>query len=410
MQTLVHGINPVHTASYGQAFLKSRHYRAIKYIQENEVLNRGILDLGSGFLPVFIVELFGRNWQSAVETLFGNGLRLLTNFISPLLLVPLWNKISAARNNLPIALKGLFKVQFEDLIPEVSLETFRQKLTETGCGDPDSISKLSLTELKSLKKKLLDAKTFVRKLDLLSVGFLTYVSSWMRNWFTRKVLGVVGHVGELGLLSESQRRQSSGFYEKFKFLLFGVGLIPLFVGSIWDANKLRQAVSVSKSEAEKDIVLNHMRSNMGSLDYYDGYITKRGNLLRHNVYGGIASRLLASRSVNEFIERLVRLTVSLLGNFWGDLIAHKALAKRSDKQYGTEIISSEKVKALSQLEVELNEAVKRKDKKAANKFLKSIKGQIKTYYQSMSLNAFVMAVVTIFSIWNTTRRVRKGAY
>lgn len=416
MPSVVTKTIPAHQGS--QVYLKSKHYRATKQIQENQVLNRAILDLGSGFVPVFLVELLGRNWQTAVETLFGNVLRLFTNYAAPLGLVPVFNNISGKRNNLPDSLDNLFSVQFEDLTPDTNVQAFRKKLFEiVNKKGHETIKKMSDDELSSLKRKLLDAKSFVRKLDLMSVGFLTYSSPWIRNLFTKSILRVSGYPGELGVLGESEREQSASIHERFGLLKFASGLLFLFLGSHWDAEKFKKAVSLPKEETGKDMLLNHMRGNMKNFDYYKGYITKRGNIFRHNLYGGITSRLLASRSINEIIERLITMVISLTGNFWGDLIAHNTLARNHDKKYETKIIShskdglnGKKVKPLSLLENELEGAVKKGNDDNAVKLLESIKGQIKTYYQSMGLTALVMGVVTAFRIWNTKRRAAGGKY
>ncbi len=408
MSTITNITNHLSVFSNTENFITSKYYKTTKYIQENEVLNRGLLDMSSGFLPVALIELIGRNWQSAAETAFGNGLRLITNFLSPLALVPIWNKFAASKHGLPQELKGLFSIQFEDLTPDVIPEKLKEQLLEIK-ENTNVINAMTLSDITDLKKKLIDAKCLARKLDLMSVGFLTYLSPWIRNWFTKKVLGVVGFTGELNILSDSEREQGASFYERFKYLLFGGGLIPLFLGSAWDANKLKQALTAQQQDTGQDKFINHIKENLKN---FSGSITSKGNLFRHNLYGGVVSRIISSRSINEVIERTIRMGISLAGNFWGDVIAHKALAKRYDKKFDTEIIDPNKkeVKSLNKLEKEIKDAINDKDKSLISKLNKSITGQIKTYYQSMSTTAIATGLVTVFSIWNTKRRVDSGKH
>ena len=401
--------NNLSTVQDPEYIFKSNHYKTVKYIQENDVVNRAILDMGSGFVPVFLVELIGRNWQTAIETAFGNILRLLTNYVAPLTLVPLWSKLAAKKHNIQ-NIEGLFKIQFTDISPETSMETFKNTLLDIGINESKNIiNKMSNDELSSLKEKLIDAKLLIRKLDLTSIGLLTYISPWIRNWFTKNILKVAGYPGELNLLSESERETGNLLLRLSKFAL---GLIPLFGGIHLDTKYFKETISSAKEKTEGNKIVNWIKNNIKDFDYHNGNITNRGNILLQNILGGVSSRLLASRSINEAIERVITAIVSLTGNFWGDLVAHKTLARLHDKRFSTQIVSQEgnkKVKTLNELEQGLKKAIKAKDDNSTETHLKSIQGQIKTYYQSMSLSALVMAVVTVFRIWNTNRRIKKGA-
>ncbi len=399
--------------------LNSWYYKTMKSVQGNEVINRGIQDTVTGFVPTFTLELIGRNWKSAIETAVGNGLRIFANYISPLMLVPLGNYLTGKRNKLSHNINGLSKINFEDLTSEVTNEELKARLLEADKNkNQQNINSLTEEDLKSLKIKLLDSKLFVRKLDLLSVGFLNYVTPWLRNIFTKRVLGVSGYVGELDLLSDTEREQSAENHERFKYLKFAGGLLPLLIGTHWDMDQLKKSLTLPLDEVKKSSVLTHFRRRLDEFDYHEGYATGKGNLLRHNLYGGLSSRLLSCRSRNEFIEKgLVRPVVSLIGNFWADTVAHTALAKRHDKLNNTEIIINDKehikagkVKSLPELEKELNTSITEKDESTAEKFLRSIQGQIKTYWQSASISGFITTCAIGFNIWNTKRRVDKGSY
>ncbi len=402
MSLLVNNINPSNNLNCfdkAQTILNSRHYKTIKYVQENEVLNRGILDLGSGFLPVVLVELFGRNWQSAVETTFGNALRVITNYLSPIALAPVWNKIAASKHELPQNIQGLSSISFEYLTPDITPEKLKERLLETK-ENTDIVKNMSQEDILDLKKRLIETKCLSRKLDLMSGSLLTYIAPWVRNWFSKSILGVVGFTGELNVLSDSEREQSSSFYEKFKYLLFGGGLIPIFLGSTWDTNKLKNSLTNKDENSVQGKIAKQ------SFDYLNGFVTSKANLLRHNLYGGVISRIFSSRSINELFEKGIRMSISLIGNFWADSIAHKTLAKRYDRKYETEIIGPENndVKTLSRLEKELKDAITTKDESLIEKLTHSVSGQIRTYYQSMSITALATGLATAFNIWNTKRR------
>ena len=191
-------------------------------------------------MPTALTEAIGRNWKSGIESGSRITWYLVNSFFVPLIFIPALNKIAKSKFDLPKDFKKTFYNQFEDLLPEKNTEDgnkeFVEKLTKLEgeekvkefLGDKEEeYDKKAL----SFKDRLLEAKTFVMKSDVLFAGLLTYFVPWTTNWFSQRILGVTGFTGELDLLDESQKEESTQFHEKTKYFKFVLGLLPTIFGS-----------------------------------------------------------------------------------------------------------------------------------------------------------------------------------
>ncbi len=415
---------PAYKNKEAQEYVNSKHYKFIRTVQENTTLNRTFLMIGGIELPIVGTELIGRNWKTAAESFLRISLYLLTSLAVPLGLVPIWNKMSAKKHALPDKFNHIFEQQFEDLLPEKDIKTFKDKLIEIEgedkvkdyLGNDESSHE---QKLKDLKGKLVEAKADVVYKDKMSDGILTYIVPWIQVWFSKAVLKVTGFSGESHLLSEAEQEQSSEFHEKTKYLKFIGGALLTLFGTHKYAGLIKKAASEPQTDENKAGLQGFFRKHIKQFDYYKEKFGRRMNLFGTYLFGGIGGFLLTSRSLNEFIERALRMCVENPLTFWGDAFIHSKLAERADKNEGTTLIApnskpefgARAVKSLGELEKELHTADSSEDENQIKKGLNSMKRQINLYYKSMIIDGLLMGVLTTgFNIWNTTRRVLAGKY
>lgn len=427
----IQSLNPGNSLSELSKFnpyFASKFYRATREIQHNTILNRATVELLGADLPTTLTELVGRNWKTAVEVFFRITLFLVTSFFIPLLFIPILNKVAAKKFDLPKGFQKHFYNQFEDLTPEkdnpADNDQFKEKVVVLEGNDKVKSyligdKRIQEQKIKDYKKKLLDAKTYVMKLDILFSGLLTYLVPWVQVWFSKKILGVVGYTGETDLLSESQQEESARFYEKTKYLRFAFGLIPTVFGSNWYSNTVKRVATKKDVDLKNSKFESFIKKNIKQFDYYKEIYANKLNLAGTFLFGGDFGFLLTSRSLNEFIERCLRLAVFWPTMFLGVEWVNYKLCESHDKKNGTKIVDYERpkelwikpVKSLEKLEEELLEANIQNNTKKVNKATNAIKTQVKNYWLSILLDSLLMGVgLTAANIIGTKMRVRRGIY
>ena len=409
-------------------FLNSKSYRLTREIQNNTILNRATLELLGADIPSSLTELVGRNWKTAVEVAFRITLFLVTALFVPLLFIPFLNKHAASKFSLPKEFNHNYLNQFEDLIPEKDTqeenEKFRKKLIELEGEDKVKSAfgdnkKKQIEGIKDYKQKLIKAKSDVVKKDILYTGLLTYMVSWVQNWFSKHIMGVVGYTGETDLLNQSQLEESASFHEKTKYIKFAIGVLPTIFGSNWYSNKLSKAVTSKDEELKDSKFMSFIKKHVSQFDYYKEKYARKLNLAGAYLFGADLGFILGCRSLNEFFERILRLAVFWPTMFYGIEWVNAKFATSSDKKQGTHIIDQNaprefnipKVKMLGELEKELKDVSSSGDAEKANAILKSMKNQAKYFWGSILIDSLLMGVgLTGANIIGTKMRVARGIY
>ena len=138
------------------------------------------------------------------------------------------------------------------------------------------------------------------------------------------------------------------------------------------------------------------------------------------MFGADSGFLLASRSLNEFIERTFRLAVFLPTMFFGVEWVNSKLSESYDKKHGTSIVDYDspkemgirQVKSLDVLEKQLKQAEVEGDQSKIKLVSDTMKGQVRNYWLSILLDSALMGVgLTSANIIGTKIRVEKyGIY
>ena len=412
-----------------KSYMQSKFYRTTKEIQHNTILNRGIIELLGADIPTAFTELIMRNWKSAVESAFRITYYFINSLVIPTLIVPFLNKLAKSKFDLPKDFKKSFYTEFEDLLPEKrtdrDCEKFIGKLKDLEGEDAvksflGNDSKEHKNKIHDFMDKLIKAKSYVVKSDVLVGGLLTYFVPWTTTWFSKKVLGVTSYVGELDYLDSGQQEESIRFHEKTKYLKFGLGLLPTIFGSNWYSNKVYEVATKTQEEIQDNSVSKFVRRNIKQYDYHRGIYANKLNIAGTVLFGGDFGFLLSCRSLNELIEKTLRLAVFWPTMFFGVEWVNYKLSENQDKKYGTSIVDYEspkelgirQVKSLETLEEELIKAEKEGDNERIRLASGSIKGQVSNYWKSILIDSVVMGVgLTSANIIGTKIRVEKfGIY
>lgn len=419
--------------SNSSRFLSSKFYKLTKEIQHNTILNRATIEVLGADLPTVATELVGRNWRSAVESGFRITYYLVNSMVIPTLLMPLINKLSSYKHDLPKTLKNPFFIQFEELVPEKRTEEGNQEFIENlkKIEGEERVKKFLGEEpsrvnekINDFKEKMFKAKSFVFKLDSMLSGLLTFLVPWTTEWFSKKFLGVTAFAGEYDLLDDSQKEESVKFHESTKYFKFGIGSLVTVLGSNWSTRILNKAVETPLASIQKksfsDKAVSFVRNNLKHFDYYNEIYANRLNLAGTFLFGGDAGFLLGARTINELIERACRISVFMPTLIFGIEGVNSKFCEWSDKKHDTKIIDyesprelgSRRVKSLEELESDLSIAKERNDEISIKKAEESLEIQTYNYWKSILASSAILGVgLTGANIVGTKIRVEKfGIY
>ncbi|OGI19407.1 MAG: hypothetical protein A3B68_03670 [Candidatus Melainabacteria bacterium RIFCSPHIGHO2_02_FULL_34_12] len=411
--------------------LKSKFfYKVVKGGEKNHLAQRvGIEALGAD-LPTIACELVLRGYKSALGAGVRISLFIVNSLIIPTLIVPVLNFISARKFDLPKTFKNTFLNQFTDLIPEKNNETSNiafvdsvrkleadEAVKATFCNADDGTVNNNL--VLQFKEKLLHAKSFVVRWDVQISGLLTYIVPWCQNWFEQMILGLIGFSGEDKFLQDSQKHESMDFHNRFKWLKFVAGIFPTVFGSHYFAKTIDESARSTDEEVKDTWIKKFVKTHLKQFDYYKGIFANKLNLAGYVFFGGDAGMLLASRTIGEFSERIIRLSAFWPCFIYGIEWLHSKFASWSDKKSGTRLIDEsepeelgiKKVKTLDKLEAEFDAAVKLGDETLAETAFKGMDNAVGAFGKAFLGNsAFLGVILNIISYIFMRLRISKGIY
>lgn len=410
--------------------LKSKFtYKAIKKGEQNHLAQRVGIELLGADLPTMVSECFLRGYKAALGAGVRITLFIVNSLIIPTLIVPVLNFFAAKKYELPKAFKNNFLNQFADLTPEKKNENSNLEFIESvkNLESEESVKKelyksdgsVNHEAVDKFKDKLLEAKSFVMRWDVQVSGLLTYIVPWCQNWFEQKILGLIGFSGEDKFLEDSQKEESMEFHNKYKNWKFAAGILPTVIGSHYFSKTVHDSANSTDEEIGDKKIKGFVKKHIKQFDYYKGIFANKLNLAGIIFVGGDAGMLLASRTIGEVTERIMRLSAFWPSFIYGIEWMHSKFALSSDKKHNTQLIDPnepeelgiKKVRALVKLENDFDLAVKENNEKKAEVALKSMENGVGAFGKAFLGNsAFLGVILNVIAYVFTRIRIAKGIY
>lgn len=430
VSTLQSSSNPFQSISERAKKLQSGFlYKVVKGGEKNHLAQRVGMEAIGVDLPTVACELALRGWESAAGAGLRISLFILNSLIIPTIITPGLNILAKNKFSLPQNFKKLFLNQFQDLVPEksnpISNEEFVQKM-EVYEGKQtiesyfyDSKGDLKDSTVSDFKEKLIKAKSYVVKWDYRVSGVLSYLVPWCQNWFEQSILGLIGFSGENRFLDDSQKEESVSFHNKFKWLKFGIGLVPTIWGGEWVSNNIEASVRTKDADLSSSKVKSFMKKHIKQFDYHKGIFANKLNLAGLLVFSGDAGMLLSTRSIGEFVERCFRLSAFWPSFIYGIEWIHSKVAGSMDKRNDIKLIDPDepaelgiqKVKTIDKLEKEFDNAIKTKDVKSAEKVLTAMEKAPKAFGWAFFGNSALLGVaLNLVNYVFMKIRIARGIY
>ncbi len=327
-------------------------YNVTARIQENTILNRGLLDLGGLAGPQIIMS---NNNDEKIERGVIQSLYFVSAFLAPYILLPFFNKTFLARNGVVNKL-----VNNERKIIEVSKKYLTQSAKFMEDGIMETAEKLELeaekagkkikvqedfknilnrfSDKEDLKNRLLKTHEDVLFADFLATALMWCAIPWVGTEITKLRTKRHGFSATYNMMSEQQSKLNAQKHEKEKNKkLITSGLIGIIPAIIFP--KL-----VTKGLKSKGGILNFVKKIPKSFDYTKGIYPSKF------IFGAIwllcdyPSAIISSRDKYEQKDRAIRHGSSLVVFFGGDFLLNNILGRLSDMFLKTQIMDRAKFK------------------------------------------------------------------
>lgn len=354
-----------------QSFKGMPLYDMTAKVQENTLLNRGLIDIGGCGIPYAIMS---NNKDERIERITETSLYFAMSFLTPFIMLPLFNRRFLASNKLVKNFKNN-----EKRILEVSKEYLSKDADYMVKGIRDTAKKLTTDANKSAKTSEKEkAKTIVSdfenilsrfkdkeelritllkthegvfRSDFLATCLMWCATPWLFTGLTELRTHRKGFSATYGMMEQKQIDEKEYNKQKHKKMLATVliSVIPalivpkLVVKAIRDDHtKLLGSKNIIKKASGK--FLNSIKKNASNFDYTKAMFMSKTIFASMWLLSSYPVGLVSSRDKYELKDRAIRKGSLLAMYFGGDFLINNITGRISDKYFGTKIMDTEKLK------------------------------------------------------------------
>ena len=318
-------------------------YNATSYVQEHTLINRGITTLGGSTIPQCIMS---NNKHEAQERAVMGGVYFIASYLTPILLLPLYNKHflknRGVTKTLNTAGEKIIQVSKKYLTPEADLkkgldETAR--LFDEKIGS--NIHKKAFDEIynrynnpEKLKRDLLSVHETILMTDFITTGAMWSAIPWIATEFTRYKTKRNDFSAGFNLKKDNQipdkELQKSRNKKIFWNIMFSV--IP---GILF-------AKTITKGLNSKGVnpLLKRIKENAKNFDYTSGTNMSKTIYASIWILSSFPAKLISSRDKNECKDRALRDIGLFTMFFGGDFLINNVFGRIADKIFDTKIIDN----------------------------------------------------------------------
>jgi len=316
-------------------------YNATSYVQDHTLINRGITTLGGSTFPQCVMS---NNKYEAQERALMGGIYFVASYLTPILLIPLYNKHflknKGVIKNLDDAGKKIIQVSKKYLTPDANLKKgleesakiFDKKLGTNKYQKAFEEIYNRYNNPDKLKKDLLSVHEKILMTDFITTGAMWSAIPWIATEFTqhrtkRKDFSAGFELKQEKNISDKENKKS-----KLKKLAWNIAfsVIP----GIFFAKTITNGLS-SKSV---NPILKKIADNPRNFDYTSGTNMSKTIYAAIWVLSSFPAKLISSRDSNERKDRALRDIGLFTMFFGGDFLINNIAGRIADKIFGTKIM------------------------------------------------------------------------
>lgn len=310
-------------------------------IESNILLNKGITDLGGIAVPQAVMS---NNKDESFERMFKACFYFLITFVSPFLLLPMFNKGALSHFTKIKGLKGkekkILEVSKKYLTKDDKYleQGIREKSKELFGHENGFDSVLNRYEDKEkLRKDLINTHSAVLCADFLTTNLMVASNPWLANLLTQHRTHRSGYSGTYVMADEDFTKKDADKHAKTKKLRQGATIFFSVLPALVVPPLLKKGMSKGAMSPSK--ILQMFSKHAEKFDYKNSIYMSRLTAFIMWATSMFLPLQLACRDKYEHKDAIVRGTSIGLVFWGGDLFLRKCFAKMSDKFFGTNLIN-----------------------------------------------------------------------
>lgn len=318
-------------------------YNATAYVQDHTLVNRGITTLGGSTVPQCIMS---NNKYEAQERAIMGGVYFVASYLTPILLIPLYNKHflknKGVIKSLEGAAKNIIQVPKKYLMPDADLKkglevTAKKFDIKTGTNKTQQVFEEIYNRYNNpdkLKKDLLSVHEKILMTDFITTGAMWSAIPWIATefteWRTKRTDFSAGFKLKENIKKSKHEHKKSKNKKIFWNVVFSV--IP---GILF-------AKTVTKGLGTKSLnpILKHISKNPSNFDYTSGTNMSKTIYAAIWVLSSFPAKLISSRDSNERRDRALRDMGLFTMFFGGDFLINNIAGRAADRIFGTKIMEN----------------------------------------------------------------------
>ena len=326
-------------------------YNTTAYVQEHTLINRGITTLGGSTVPQCLMS---NNKHEATERGIMGGVYFVASYLTPVLLIPQYNKHFLKNKGIIKSVKGegkkIIQVSKKYLTQEADLKKgldetarmFDEKKGNTDCKKAFDEIYERYNNPDNLKKDLLSVHEKVLTTDFITTAGMWSAIPWIATEYTERKTRRKDFSAGFDLKKDVSKPEKEYKKDKDKKILWNVlfsvvpGLIFGRVVTKGISSKLNTKGNFIKKGCNK--VLSRIRKNAENFDYASG--TNMSKTIYASIWmsSSFPAKIISSRDKNERKDRALR-DIGLFSMFFGgDFLINNIAGRASDRFLGTKIM------------------------------------------------------------------------
>ena len=312
-------------------------YNATAYVQDHTLINRGITTLGGSTVPQCIMS---NNKYEAQERAIMGGVYFVASYLTPILLIPLYNKHFLKNKGIIKSLDGMAKkiiqVPKKYLTPDGDLKKGLEetaKIFDTQTGKNDCLKAFNeiyerYNNPEKLKKDLLSVHQKVLTTDFITTGAMWSAIPWIATEFTEHKTKRKDFSAGFNLKKDNSQEKMSKTKKAFWNIAFSV--IPGILFGMTTTKGL--------STKSSNPILKWIRKNPHNFDYASGTNMTKTIYAAIWVLSSFPAKIISARDTNERKDRALRDLGLFTMFFGGDFLINNIAGRIADKIFKTKII------------------------------------------------------------------------
>lgn len=348
-------------------------YNTTAKIQENTLLNRGIIEVGGVSIPQILMS---NNKDEAIERSIMQVLYFSMSFLTPFILLPFFNKRALKSTgivkNFNNSEKRILEVSKKYLTgtSEEMVSGIRKTAKELSNKDKNITSDFEnilnrFNDKDELRQKLIKTHEKILRNDYLTTTAMWGLTPWICTEITEKRTHRKGFSAAYKLKNDVVDDKT---YQKSKRKKFSATVLLSVLQSMIFPKLIMKGIKSGK-----------LKNHAGLFDYTKAMFMSKTIFAMMWLLYDYPNQLIQSRDKDELKDRTIRIGAMIAMFFGGDFVLNNILGKTSDKLFKTKIMNGSSLKSFKDIE-----------KLEGNTLKKSKSAGMMVYWTSLLANCLIL--------------------